>query len=199
MKIRLFLTFSILAAGTLSADPITPDERRKLVRDLEKTRYELLKAVEGLSPEQAKFKPNPFRWSVLECLEHIAISEQALFGLITEQVLATEAKPDAEPGIDENEISQRVADRSRRFQAPERVRPTGRYESLAQGLDEFLDVRHKSLEYARHTEADLHSHLMASPLGEIDAYEWLFFLSGHARRHTRQIEELKGHENFPKE
>jgi hypothetical protein len=37
-----------------------------------------------------------------------------------------------------------------------------------------------------------------SPLGELDAHEWMLFMASHSARHTKQIEEVKADPNFPK-
>jgi hypothetical protein len=46
----------------------------------------------------------------------------------------------------------------------------------------------------------LREHVTDSPLGQpLDAYQWLLFISAHSERHTKQILEVRGDPNFPKE
>ncbi len=47
----------------------------KLLKDTEKNLKEQLK---GLSEAQLKFKPAPDRWSIEECVKHIAMSEDIM-------------------------------------------------------------------------------------------------------------------------
>ena len=43
--------------------------------DIDSTRADLLRSVEGLSAEQRDFRPSPDRWSVAEIVEHLSIVE----------------------------------------------------------------------------------------------------------------------------
>ena len=70
------------ASATLSAD-----ERAEAVKYLEETQKNFLTAIKGLSEAQWKFKPAPDRWSVAEVAEHIAVSEETLLGMITNQIM----------------------------------------------------------------------------------------------------------------
>ena len=38
---------------------------------------------------------------------------------------------------------------------------------------------------------------MDSPLGPMDAYEWLLFIAAHSERHTKQILEVEASPDFP--
>jgi len=49
------------------------------------------------------------------------------------------------------------------------------------------------------TKDDLRNHFAESPLGLMDTYQVLIFLSGHTARHTAQIAELKSNPGFPKQ
>ena len=49
---------------------------------LTKSKDGLLAAVKGLSAAQLNFKASPESWSIAECAEHIAISENMLFGMV---------------------------------------------------------------------------------------------------------------------
>ena len=61
---------------------MTDDERKLAIDRLNASREKFLSVLEGVSPEQAKFKPNAEQWSILELAEHIAISDESLRGLI---------------------------------------------------------------------------------------------------------------------
>src|SRR5229473_1113247 len=44
----------------------------------------------------------------------------------------------------------------------------------------------------------LRDHVMDSPLGKLDGYEFVLFIAAHSERHTKQINEVKADPNFPK-
>ena len=48
------------------------------------------------------------------------------------------------------------------------------------------------------TTPDLRAHVADSPMGQLDAYEWLLLIGAHSKRHTEQIDEVKADPNFPK-
>src|SRR5260370_17960327 len=61
---------------------ITDKERETALALLERSRTKLLKAVEGVTEDQARWKPGPERWSILEYVEHLAVSDDGLVALV---------------------------------------------------------------------------------------------------------------------
>ncbi len=197
----LVMASLVVATGApLRAESLTKAERERLVNHLQKTRQFLLDEVVGLSEAQANFKPAEDRWSVAECAEHITLSEDFLRGAVG-QAMQAPAAPERKEELKgkEDQVLQFVTDRSQKFQAPEPLRPTGRWDSLEAIIEVFKASRKKTLDYAHGTQEDLHSHIVAFPTGDMDAYQFLLFLSGHTERHTLQIQEVKAHADFPKE
>ena len=56
-----------------------PEERAQLLADLERGRNALLEVLDGVTEEVAAKSPGVGRWSVMECVEHLALSEDYLF------------------------------------------------------------------------------------------------------------------------
>ncbi len=197
----LVMASLLVATGApLRAESLTKAERERLVNHLQKTRQFLLDEVAGLSEAQASFKPAEDRWSIAECAEHITLSEDFLRGAVG-QAMQAPAAPERKEELKgkEDQVLQFVTDRSQKFQAPEPLRPTGRWDSLEAIIEVFKASRKKTLDYAHSTPEDLRSHIVAFPTGDMDAYQFLLFLSGHTERHTLQIQEVKAHADFPKE
>ena len=44
----------------------------------------------------------------------------------------------------------------------------------------------------------LRDHVMDSPLGKLDGYQFVLLIAAHSERHTKQINEVKADPNFPK-
>jgi uncharacterized damage-inducible protein DinB len=197
----LVLAFLLLATGApLWAESLTKAERERLVNHLQKTRQFLLDEVAGLSETQANFKPAEDRWSVAECAEHITLAEDLLRGVVG-QAMQAPAAPERKKELKgkEDQVLKFATDRSQKFQAAEPMQPTGRWNSLEATIEVFKASRKKTLDYAYSTPEDLRSHIVAFPAGDMDAYQFLLFLSGHTERHTLQIQEVKAHSDFPKE
>ncbi len=198
------LTLISAAAQTATAPtptPLTAEERESALKRFQTTQDNFLKAISGLSQKQWTFKSGPDRWSVAEVAEHIAISESTIFGLVqkTMQSPAAPEKREQVKGKDQM-IMERVPDRSHKAQAPEMLRPTGRWATQAELTKAFEDSRKSTMDYIRTTNDDLRDHFFDHPaFGTLDGYQWLLLISAHSARHTAQIEEVKADPNFPKE
>jgi hypothetical protein len=101
-------------------------------------------------------------------------------------------------GKDET-ILKAVPDRSRKFQAPERLQPTGRWAKWEEMLKAFESARAAEIAYLKETKEDMRSRFEEHPfLKTLDAYQWLLLNGAHGKRHTAQILEVKADPNFPK-
>ena len=200
---KKWLALFLLAAVAVSAETLTKVDRDKAIAELEESRKAFLDATKGLSDAQWNFKPAPERWSVAECAEHIALSEKFIFGRITNDIVksaATPEKRDAVKGKDEL-IVKILQDRSHKATAPEPLDPTKRPMSPEDSVKLFLESRAQTIEYVKTTQDDLRDHFYDHPvpaIGTLDAYQWILLISGHTRRHTLQILEVKADANFPK-
>jgi hypothetical protein len=198
-----FTFLTALTAGLLAAPaPLTDADRTALLTELKASQQAVIDTVKGLTPEQITFKPGPDRWSVAECLEHIAATEPMLFGgFIQGKVLKTAPASEADrakvAGKDSGVLTM-VTDRSKKFQAPNEIRPTGRWTGRDDRLKALGDARAKTISWVETTKDDLRAHVMSGPGGELDGYQWMMYLSGHTRRHLAQMKEVMASANFPK-
>ncbi len=197
MKIWLRAVVVLLALGGLAAGDFSEAERQSLLGELKETRARLLDELEGLSEEQARYQSAEDRWAVIHALEHIVLAEEALQGVIV-GMLEGEPAPKTPTDASDQKVAEFVVDRSQKFNAPERVQPTGRYQSLQEGIEAFEAVRKRSIELISKTEQDLRAYRAGNPvLGTLDGVQWAKFLSGHSARHTLQIREIKASDGFP--
>jgi uncharacterized damage-inducible protein DinB len=190
------------AAPQTPATPLTAQEREFALQQFQTTRDNFLKSIAGLSQKQWTFKPAPDRWSVAEVAEHIAVSESTLLGLVQQRIMQSPAAPEKREQVKGKDqmILERLPDRSHKAQAPEFLRPTGRWATEADLTKAFEDSRKTTMDYIRTTNDDLRDHFFDHPVfGTLDGYQWMLLISGHSARHTEQIEEVKADPNFPKE
>jgi hypothetical protein len=182
---------------TAFGQALTQADRDRGVKYLEQTRDGVIAATKDLSEAQWKFKAAPDKWSVAETLEHIALGEDYMFGYVTNMVMKAPAgAPDRDVAKMDALVLKMVPDRSNKRQAPPELVPTGRW-SPAETLEHFLKSRQRTIEYMQ-TAPDLRQHVSDSPLGALDGYEWLLFISAHSDRHTKQILEVEAAPDFPK-
>jgi hypothetical protein len=190
------------AMSAQSSTTLTPAERDAALKSLQATHDAFLQSIAGLSEKQWKFKPAPDRWSVAEVAEHITVSESTILGLVQEKIMAGPATPDkrAEVKVTDVQILQLVPDRTHKAQAPEFLKPTGRYATREELIKTFEAERKTTMDYVKTTDADLRDHFAPHPmLGTMDAYQYILLISAHSERHTKQIEEVKADPNFPKD
>ena len=193
---------SVAQTAPAAATPLTPEERAQAVKLLQTTHDNFLKSIAGLSQKQWTFKPAPDRWSVAEVAEHITVSESTIFGLIQARVLTSPAAPEKREQVKGKDqlIIEKVPDRSHKAQAPEILRPTGRWANEADLTKAFEDARKATITYVQTTNDDLRDHFFDHPVfGPLDGYQWVLLLATHSARHTAQIEEVKADPNFPKD
>jgi hypothetical protein len=199
--VRVFALALVVVGGLVAAASLSEADRTALVTELQASHQAVVDTVKDLSPEQLAFKPAPERWSVAECLEHISVTEVALFGYITGKVLTTPAAADADrqaaAGKDDS-VMTLVTNRTAKFRAPAEIRPTGRYATREAALQGFDDGRKKTIAYVKTTQQDLRAHVLKGAAGPMDGYQWVVYLSGHTRRHLAQIKEVMASPGFPR-
>jgi uncharacterized damage-inducible protein DinB len=178
---------------------MTSAERESLLKNLAESRERLLRMALDLSREQLHFRPAPGRWTVAECLEHIAFVEGRLLGLV-QKLLETPPDPSKRSAM-EGKDDMLVADlvgRVTRFQAPDYVAPTGRWPD-EQLMKEFEAARRQTRDFAASTQANLRQHFYNHPIfGDLDMYQWLLLIAAHCDRHRAQSEEVIASPGFPR-
>ncbi len=192
------LTGAVILSSSLVAGEVTKADRDALVDHLKKTEAAFLKSIDGVSDAQWTWKSAPDRWSVAETAEHITKAEDMLRGM-AEGTMKTPATPEilAKTKGKEAMILKAIPDRSQKFKAPEPLVPKGSFASKAALIDAFKAARAKTLAIAGGT-TDLRAYAAAEgPMGEMDAYQTILFLSAHSERHTKQIEEVKTTAGYP--
>lgn len=195
------VTVPCLAQEAAQPSTLSKHDREYAMSQLHATRKLFLDSVAGLTAAQWNFKAAPDRWSIAECAEHIAISEDFIFGLVLNNILQTPAAPEKrkEVKVTDEQIALLLPDRSQKFQAPEAIAPKKRWTDPQEAVAHFKQSRDKHIAYIEKTQDSLRDHFLAHPaMGMLDGYQWVLLMSGHTERHTLQINEVKADPNFPK-
>jgi len=188
-----------LAVAPLFAATLTQADRDRAIAELTASRQQFLDSVAGLSPAQWNFKPDEKTWSVAECAEHIALSEDLIFGSVT-RIVQAPAAPDQKSAVTDDFILKALVNRSHKFQAPAVLQPKHTFATPQETIDHFKQSRERTIAYVRETQDDLRGHFFDHPVFKtMDAYQWILLLSAHSQRHTAQLNEVKANPNFPKE
>jgi DinB superfamily len=198
MKKILFIPLFFLLLSFITSEPtITDEERKNAIAYFKETQKALADEIKGWSDAQLNWKPVDTVWSAAGCVEHIAISEKNLFDWYS-GIMKAPATPEkrSEVKMSDDMIKTMLTNRGFKVKTREGFFPTGM--AAADALKLFNERRESLIKHMSETKDDLRNHIAETPLGVVDAYQLLLFLSAHTKRHTLQIAELKAHPDFPK-
>lgn len=185
-----------------AAQTLSQHDRDYAMAQLQAGRKEFLDAVAGLTPEQWNFKAAPDRWSIADCAEHIALSEDFISGMIKNQILKGPATPEKRDQVkvkNDEDLTKAVVDRTQKFKAPEPITPKKRWADPAEAVSHFKESRDANIAYIETTQDDLRGHFAPHPAaGMLDAYQWFLLMSAHTERHVAQIQEVKTDPKYPR-
>jgi len=199
---KIILPILVLCLLSFSAyhGQLTDTERKLAVEDLNKTRDRLTSTVDGLSDEQLNYKSSPDSWSIAECVEHLAISENAFDQMLkgAVQTPADASKRDSVKMSDE-QLMGIITSREQKVKTSEPFEPSGKFGSHEETLEAFIAKRDEHIDYVKSTEDDLRNHYGQLPFGTIDGLQIILFMSGHTERHVKQMEEVMEDTDFPED
>lgn len=193
------LSLAFISTITFAQTTISKEERSKAIDHLKKTNVELLKTVKGLSEAQLNYKPTADAWSVAECVEHIAISETNIFGIV-QMTLKNDPDPSmrSEVKMSDEQLVGVIESREQKVKTRPEFEPSNKFGSYDATLMEFKNKRKSNMKFVKSSEDDLRNRYFDFPFGKVDAYQVVLFMSGHTKRHTDQIKEVMASEGFPK-
>ena len=200
MKKLFLLAGAIMMLSFLVVDPISKKERNYAAKFLKDTEKKLKDQLKGLSEAQLKFKPAPDRWSIEECVKHIAASED-MFWQMMDSTVKSAANPEkrGEISVTDEKLVQMIEDRSKKVKTMDMLMPENiSYKNTDEAFESFKKQRDKLVEYVKSTNDELRNHVTTTPVGMLDSYQLILFTAAHSNRHTQQIMEVKADPNFPK-
>lgn len=162
---------------------------------LERERALLLDAVARVPADRQGVRPSPEAWSAAEVVEHVARVER---GVVRMLAAARAGQLATDPSVSPigaplpAAVVAALRDRTRRLEAPERVRPAGRGDMTA-ALEELAQARAALLDaYRTATTAMLDGASYAHPyLGPMTLRAWVEMAAHHGARHAAQVEAMR--------
>ncbi|MBO0934161.1 DinB family protein [Fibrella aquatilis] len=178
--------------------PASEAEIAYAIEQLESTKTALHDAVRGLSEAQLTARPDPARWSVAECVEHIVLVEGGIFGRL-QHTMQKEENPAKRAEIQVSDLYLTKALRSRKtgVPAPDPFVPTGRFGNTTAALAAFDAQRNTIIDYVKSAPGNWRTHYFTHMVfGTLDGYQTLLLFAGHCERHRKQIDEIKAAPGF---
>jgi hypothetical protein len=196
----IFLSLLMLLSFKTKEISLTQAERDYAAKFLNETQQGVMSSVKNLSEAQMKYKAAPDKWSVEECVKHIAATEKTLWTMV-EGALKQPANPEkrADIKLTDEQLVKGTEDRTNKIKTFDALKPENTpYKTLAEALASFKENREKLIAFVNTSKDDLRNHVSALPMGSYDAYQLILLISAHTNRHMQQIEEVKADANFPK-
>lgn len=160
-----------------------------------------------LTRDQFNWQPEPGRWSVAQCLEHLNIMNRLWVTILDKGVSEARARGDFKDGPYAYGFLSRWFLRlveppaNRRFKAPRKLNP-GSNLSVDQVVPEFIALHERVDDLLRLSDGlDLVRVKVPSPMSKLLRYSvgmafWL--VTTHDRRHLWQARQVQQHPSFPK-
>ena len=200
-KLAVFFAVVAMCSFTGLKDPLTAKERKFASDFLTDTRNTLMDITKNLSEEQLKYKTAPDRWSVEDCVKHIAAAENGIWKM-EDSIINSPVNPEKRSEIknSDEQIIAMITDRTMKAQAPESIRPENTpYKSYQEAIKSFYESRDRLINFINTTDKDLRGHVVSFPIGVFDSYQMVLFIGAHSKRHTLQIHEVMTDPGFPKQ
>jgi DinB superfamily len=151
----LVLVFSLAAAAGTG---MTDEDREHLLVHFQMTTQMVAEQVRGLSPAQLEYRASPDRWSIRECVSHLAVAEPDYW---RDFMKAVKAPPDMQSK------KSVASDADIMWYGIDRVVPTktggghekvDTYKDLGEALAKFQQLRAAMIDYIKTTNDDLRAH-----------------------------------------
>ena len=177
-------------------------DMENLINQVEHARQKFITAASGLTYEQACFKPSPESWSITENAEHMVWAEQGGINGIWKTIEGIKNNKPVWTGeaIHHDLSIEQIIEKTwqPKEQVPEIAKPRwgGPIEFWLSSLNicqSLLHALNKAMN-GMDPEQIIYPHIISGPL---NVYQRMEFLRFHLERHQRQIENIKGHEDFP--
>ncbi len=195
----LFIVFSGLA-GTPTSDVLSKKERKFAGDYMKNTKADLQESIKGLSAAQVTYKISPDKWSVQECVYHIAVSENNLWAML-ETSMKAPATPEKKKDLKftDEQVITLIEDRTNKRKTSGPFEPENTsYKSLDEAMNDFKASRTAHIKYIKATSEDLRNHFVQMSFGLLDCYQLCLMISAHTSRHTQQLNEIKADAGYPK-
>jgi hypothetical protein len=176
---------------------MTDEDREHLLVHFEMTGHMLAEEVRGLSPAQLEYKASPDRWSIRECVSHLAVAEPDYWRDLQKAVKAPPDMKDKKSVATDADIMWYGIDRVVHTKTGGGHEKVDTYKNLGEALANFEALHATMIAYIKTTNDDLRAHSFGDQ-ELIDCWQWMLEISTHAERHIQQIREIKADPNFPK-
>jgi hypothetical protein len=165
----------------LFAAPMTDTDREHLLVHFEMTTQMVAELVHGLSPAQLEYKATPDRWSIRECVSHLAVAEPDYWRELQKAVKAAPNMKDKKSSDTDADIMWYGIDRVVHTKTGGGHEKVDTYKDVGEALAKFQALRATMIQYIKTTDDDLRAHSFGDYGEAIDSWQWMLEISTAAR------------------
>jgi len=184
-------------AMRLSAAGMTAEDREHLLVHFEMTGQVLASEIRGLSQAQLEYRAAPDRWSIRECVSHLAVAEPDYWRDLRNAAKAAPDMMNKKSVNSDADIMWYGIDRVEHTKTGGGHEKVETYKDIQEAMSRFQTLRATMIDYIKTTNDDLRAHSFGRNQ-PIDCWQWMLEISTHSERHINQIREIKADPNFPK-
>jgi len=184
----------------------SPNLLQTIVKEAEHNSDAARQLVSGLSEAQLNWKPAPDKWSIAQCLDHLAVGSEKFGPYFTDALARGRKKwpvstaPAYRPSWMGGWLIKQVTPvTGRNLSAPKVFRPS---ESSIQGaLENFLEQQARFIQFVKETDGvDYNKTRLRSPVTPLMRYslaDAFVITVVHAQRHLTQARRVRETSGFP--
>lgn len=178
-----------------------------LIDQISQISHEASTKFSGLSESQLNWKPEPAKWSIAQCLDHLIVSNKTYYPSF-EKLLSHSYRLSFLQKLNPFKkmlgpmmVRSMGKESKKSFKSPKIFEPTTS-NIKPDILNDFFRHQEEMKEYyKRLTQLDTKNLIIASPVSSLITYtlaDGLELLVVHEQRHMKQAENVLNHPNFPK-
>jgi len=182
----------------------TESDRDTLLNLVKNGKTRLVEITSGFSEKQLNFKPNDTSWSIKGVVEHLANWAEAYYW----EVIGTVRVP-LPQYLDSircnDQVFMNLADNPDKHVASELFIPRNKYGDFQNTLKQYTIFQDVLITFIKNNKKNLREYFSVRPNKGVfdcrwrDAHQVVIVEGAHVYRHLKQIERIKGNQNFPRE
>jgi len=186
----------------------TVQDKEVLIKGLERTRYELLKEINGLSEKQWSFKEDSSRWSILEIVEHLVLQNESYRSEMRTALGQPELPQFVEKTKGNDSVFIKYATDTLKADAGF-LTPIDRFCNTEKAALAFNKVQDLLIDMVTNSNKDFRKHFTfrnfvqdnhlsnAEKYNVRDMHQLMLTCISHADRHLQQLRKVKAHPIYP--
>ena len=196
---RLLLTLLVITglAGTLNNSSLSPRERKQAIILIKNSRKLVLNSVEGLSPRQLKYRPSSKDFSIGELIMIMALKEKNGSDQIR-MAMAQPANAENRLQIALTDDQLLATDNYSFCKIDAASSAAAEWKDPKEAISKFSGLQNEHIRYIRTSTEDLRNHVIQTPAGWIDCYQYYLLLADQNTYLAEKINAIKKLPRFPK-